>query len=76
VQRLVGFLGAEVAAGLVVVVVVEVPEQRRPALVELPADDARRRRLGSRRVVDVGLELGALGLVVLELGLLHVLREV
>ena len=70
VQRLVGLLGAEVAAGLVEVVVVEVPQQRRPALVQLPVDDARRRRVLVGRVVDVGLELGPLRLVVLDLRLL------
>ena len=74
-QRLVGLLGAEVAAGLVEVVVVEVPQQRRPALVELPVDDARRGRVLVGRVVDVGLELGPLRLVVLDLGLLHVLAQ-
>ncbi len=74
-QRLVGLLGAEVAAGLVEVVVVEVPQQRRPALVQLPVDDPGRGCVLLGRVVDVGLELGALGLVVLDLGLLHVLVQ-
>src|ERR1019366_9538284 len=75
VDRRIGLLWAEVASGLVEFLVVEVPQQRRRALVELPVDDARRRGRGGGHMVDVGLELRALGLVVLKLGLLHVFSE-
>ena len=76
VQRRVGLLGAEVRAGLVVVVVVEVPQQARHRLVHHPVDDAGRRRVGPRRVVDVGLELRPHRLVVERDALLDEVRDV
>ncbi len=75
VQGLVGSLRAEVGAGLVAVVVVQRPQQRRPALVELPVDRAGRRRRGVGRVVDERLELRPGVLVVGDLRLLDVLGE-
>ena len=64
-QRLAGFLGREVARSGVEVVVVEVPDHRRPCVVEHPLDDAG----GDVLVLAVGLEHGALGVV------LHGLRD-
>ena len=72
VQRFVGLLRAEVAAGLVAVGVVELPEQARPALVELPVDRPGRWGVRVGGVRDERLELRPRVLVVLHLRQLDV----
>src|SRR5215469_9426170 len=72
VQRTVRFLRAEIAARLVAVAAVEVPQQARPALVHLPVDRAGRRQGSPVRVADERLELRPGVLVVLGLCLLDV----
>ena len=68
VHRLVGDLGAEVGAGGIQEIVVEVPVQRGPRVVEHPVDDAGR-GLGRIHVRIERLELRADVVVVFELGL-------
>ena len=71
-QRPVGLLRAEVAARLVTVAAVEVPQQARPALVHLPVDGAGGRQRLVVGVVDERLELRPGVLVALGLRLLDV----
>ena len=59
VKRLAGFFGAEVSAGGLQIVIIEMPDGRRPRVVEHPLDDAGRRVFVAR----VGLEHGALAIV-------------
>ena len=59
VDGLVGFFGAEVAAGGNHVVVVEMPDERGPGIIEHPLDDAG----GGVFISGVGLEHGALAVV-------------
>src|SRR5262249_56758233 len=65
-------LRAEIAARLIAVAAVEVPQQARPALVHLPVDRACRRQGSPVRVVDERLELRPGVLVVLGLCLFDV----
>ena len=73
-HRLVGDLGAEVGAGRIQEIVVQMPVQRGPGVVEHPVDDAGR-GLGRIHVRIERLELRSDVVVVFELGLGDVVLE-
>src|SRR5215470_8958429 len=72
--RLVGLLGAEVGAGRIQEIIVQVPVERGPRVVEHPVDDAGR-GLGRIHVRIERLELRADVVVVFELRLGNVVLE-
>ena len=68
VHRLIGDLGAEVGAGRIQEIVVQMPMQRRPGVVEHPVDDAGRGLVGIHVRIE-RLELRADVVIVVELRL-------